>query len=411
MNQVPVSQNIAVGRYRVIVLGLLLALYVASQIVFPRKETVRYSNWINLSLLVWFGMVFISDPEKKFRINAPVIQYFLFTLFCFMSAFWSVDFDFSYEMCITLIKIALNNFLLYHIMRRYRLKDYMMYGFIAGAFVNYLLAFDLLTWFLPTYNNLRFVGTFANSNQLAIAMICTIAVSMLLAHFSRSRILLAFLYTNTALAFYTTLLTGSRKGMIFGPTIAAAFLLTQFANKQRLLYVIFLLAMLFGFVSENDISEEHAENIDNSIERFDQFIGTMEGQDAEGSTVDRAYFISLGWDLFGERPLFGYGIGGFGFFARGYYAHNNYIELMVGVGLIGVLLYYFMYFFVLKNISFPQLSAVRFGSLTLIAVLLLMDIALVSYYMKIILFMIILTSVLLEEEKETEALEKTDTRD
>ena len=81
--------------------------------------------------------------------------------------------------------------------------------------------------------------------------------------------------------------------------------------------------------------------------RFEIIKGMFEGTGTIGrSTWERAYMISLGLEKFVDRPIFGYGLGNYqellvrAGFGKATYSHNNVIELLTGVGLIGTILFY-----------------------------------------------------------------------
>lgn len=68
------------------------------------------------------------------------------------------------------------------------------------------------------------------------------------------------------------------------------------------------------------------------------------------STWYRLDMMRNAWELFLKKPIFGYGLNNSYVFNtyqwvydEGTYFHNNYLELMVGVGIIGTVLYYMSY--------------------------------------------------------------------
>ncbi|MDC7230564.1 MAG: ATP-grasp fold amidoligase family protein [Sphaerochaetaceae bacterium] len=83
---------------------------------------------------------------------------------------------------------------------------------------------------------------------------------------------------------------------------------------------------------------------------INMFIELLFDKGVDGSTSVRMDMIIRGLEMFKERPLFGWGLGAFtdlsGF---GTYSHNNYIELLVGVGLLGLLVYYSLSFCIVKE--------------------------------------------------------------
>ena len=69
---------------------------------------------------------------------------------------------------------------------------------------------------------------------------------------------------------------------------------------------------------------------------------------ADSSSILRSKYISVGIDAFKESPVIGYGIDNYRYINlrdSGHltYSHNNFVEMLVGVGGIGFLIYYFYY--------------------------------------------------------------------
>jgi O-antigen ligase len=95
--------------------------------------------------------------------------------------------------------------------------------------------------------------------------------------------------------------------------------------------------------------------------------------------------ISHGWDLFLKEPVLGYGLNNFSIlFAKILgegYAHNNYIELLVDLGMIGTIAYYSFYAFIIgKLIGIRNdLTGLRNFFLAFMLVLLVFDIGNVTY--------------------------------
>lgn len=64
------------------------------------------------------------------------------------------------------------------------------------------------------------------------------------------------------------------------------------------------------------------------------------------SDRNRQEMIRLGMEYFKQRPLFGFGLSSFAVLDhsyRGTYSHNNFVEVLVSLGVVGFVLYYMMY--------------------------------------------------------------------
>ncbi|WP_320128504.1 ATP-grasp fold amidoligase family protein [uncultured Sphaerochaeta sp.] len=82
--------------------------------------------------------------------------------------------------------------------------------------------------------------------------------------------------------------------------------------------------------------------------RVSSFLAFFTGGNSDGSPLVRMEMIQHGWEMLKQKPLFGWGQGAFtSIGGYGFYAHNNYIELMVSLGVIGTLWYYSLPFIIL----------------------------------------------------------------
>lgn len=170
--------------------------------------------------------------------------------------------------------------------------------------------------------------------------------------------------------------TGSKKALIL---LMISFLLLLFKDgklvKKRLIIcagalAVFLLLCLFVPVLYDLVGR-----------RFLSLLGGMGLIDFESdhSTSLRVMYTNKGIALFQQQPIFG---GGFDNFRvnSGYhtYSHNNYVELLSATGLVGTLLYYFYYAYIIK-LLWKLKTAFHFMLILLICGLLITDVGSVSF--------------------------------
>src|SRR5699024_118429 len=170
---------------------------------------------------------------------------------------------------------------------------------------------------------------------------------------------------------FITIFTGSRKALfIFVFSIGFFSLLNKERNKFTKLGFIGLLLILIGYVSLNN---PFLYNVLGS--RIEGFFANFTGRgEIDASTNTRMNMINTGLDFFKEKPLFGHGIDSFRQLYFNYvgdyrYSHNNYIELLVSVGVFGTVIYYLGLLSILKktfNIINPYLI---FSFVVIIAIL------------------------------------------
>ena len=139
--------------------------------------------------------------------------------------------------------------------------------------------------------------------------------------------------------------------------------------------------------------------------RLEQTLLQIEGGNdvkVESSMFVRYGLITYGLEWFKQRPILGYGANNFRvmsdqtyeFLGMNFYAHNNYIELLVGVGIIGLLIYYWGYIVIISK-SIRIWNFYTKLALTLIIISLFIDIANVSYYSILSQFVLCIAFILI----------------
>ena len=104
--------------------------------------------------------------------------------------------------------------------------------------------------------------------------------------------------------------------------------------------------------------------------------------------------------MFKNKILFGNGIGAFKSI-YGTYSHNNYIDLLSGVGIVGFSIYYSIFIKLLERFKSILYFRKNFIYFIYILVLLAMDTAYVGYYSKFNILMLLVLSIFLESANET----------
>lgn len=143
----------------------------------------------------------------------------------------------------------------------------------------------------------------------------------------------------------------------------------------------------------------------NSIgNRMESFIEFLQGAEGDGSTQSRYQYIELGLKSFKEHPIWGIGIDCFRELdgAYGTYSHNNFIELLVGVGLLGTISYYLIHLISLIK-SIVQYSLHRYSlaclSFAFMVAYLVTDYATVSYFDRPCLIIVVLCIALISNKR------------
>ena len=131
--------------------------------------------------------------------------------------------------------------------------------------------------------------------------------------------------------------------IVFG----ALFLLK---NRRARYFLIFvgIIASIFAieFVTDPDaLSKIHFSSL-GEIVIVERTIEGIEGDD--GSAESRDDLVSDSWEYYAKKPLLGYGPDKFReVVGRGFYAHNNFVEIGINWGILGQVSYYLCYLAIL----------------------------------------------------------------
>lgn len=258
----------------------------------------------------------------------------------------------------------------------------------------YSLSAGLLTIFLiGTGNMIDSTGrlgneAFGNANTLALLlMIAVMAAFYLLIYFSDSiwkKVILVFCI---GLSYYSMFLSGGRKFVIV-PIVFLYILLFFKADKKGrrhiIRYTLIIIAVIIILYQLIMKVPAFYQVIGSRMEGlFNTFLGVG---DAEASAESRGTMIEIGLKKWLSSPIWGYGFDSFKYYNLAmtggfYYAHNNFVEILYDLGIVGFILYYYFYFKILKKslVCFDMPANARAFSVATIISFLIYEFGAVNY--------------------------------
>ncbi len=376
-----------------------LSIFFLTLSLFFSRETNVIVFYISFIVFISIS-VFIAIDKKMFS-NIPFLikRYFLFTLFSGASIFWAINQEWATEMFIRQLIVSFLLFMIFLNAKKYDITNAFIFGLISGIIINCLLLLSPLRLLLSSQG--RFSGTFSNSNILSIISIFSIYfISKYYNNLKKRNILFYYLFLLicSVLIYYS----GSRKGLLFGVAIIIpSIFYVHKSNKWKILIFIFALIVSLPIATYIIESWNSLSSQNIIFERLDGLIDFLQGGEGDSSTKWRYIFIQEGLRIFNENPVIGVGIHNFQTsFREGLYAHNNYIELLADVGLIGFFLYYIIY---LNFFIFLKKHKAYLYDYMFLIIVLTMEYAMVTYFERIywvpLLFMIL---VIQKEYKSNE---------
>jgi len=381
------------------IFAYLIMAIVATQILFPLKSNIIYSNIFIYVFLLLFVIFALLHKDYKYKYNFFIFFYGLFALVCFSSLMWTIDLNFSLPIVMRILLLEIMLFAMFNVIKEFDIKLYLIYGILIGAGFNFLLALNLLNYTTEFTNPTRFTGTLARSNDVAIVMIIAIFAVIMLKYEKTNKYIRFFSFISIPLSLYTILLTVSKKGILFGMLLSIIYFSSYLKNLKKMIFIFPLLALIMYFMFQSN-SDVLGNKIERLVDRASEFSSAIEGKDNFGSTGERLLFIEKGKEYFSNNPILGTGINTFMVMnPTKHYSHNNYIEIIVGIGLVGFFSYYLIYIVMFLKI-FKNRNRNKNVLIFTSMIFLVMDTALVSYSYKIVIIALLLMSIYVDEDKK-----------
>ena len=197
-----------------------------------------------------------------------------------------------------------------------------------------------------------------------------------------------------------SLITAKRTGIVFFAIAALIYYFVLQPNINKRLKTIIIIAII-GLIALQVIDSVPvlSETIGKRMLDFTStFFG---GQMVDASTIQRMKLMGYAIELFQRRPILGNGLNamraylGALDFEHVTYAHNNYLEIASGLGIVGIVLYYAMYVYGLlqcrRSLRIERAKQTAFILALLVAYLVcdLMQVSYESYYEIVVLAVLV----------------------
>jgi len=388
----------------------LLFLYFLSLIIF--RQNYNSITWIIDIILIIFYSLKLANRADTIKFNYIIVLFSSFVILSTISAFYGIDFDSSMYRIMPLFLLSINLFIIYNLIIEYKLINVVFQSILFGAFINYLIAFEILTVPFPIYfgnniTNYRLIGTLGNPNVFSTFMLISMIISFIYI-FQKNKLNTLFYYyqyINILLALYMILLSVSKQGIIMSILLLIGYFFIIPKDKKQWGIIILIIIGSVAMMYNMDF-DKLTRLFDLIMNRFDFMSNTIASNSNNfNSTGIRKALILFGLEAFQENPLFGIGIGNFHIISTvlpssqsGKWAENNYIELLVDVGIFGMILFYTMYIYTLYKIKFIVKKNLKYLLYYSTFLLLLMDLSSVTYIDKFTIYFLLLISIIIEYE-------------
>ena len=330
------------------------------------------------SILIVLVVYLIRNSINKLDLSF-LARYCVFFFFSVFSCAYAQSDELSTSQFVPILKILfLLLFLCLVIKNSASLKLY-EYSFLAICIINLISYLPGISFasYLGDRTTIQIFGNDINVNSIApIYSLFSIVIAAILINcgskFGKAVLFLFFVFN-----FVFLLIIGSRGGVLV--SFLALLVVLLLTVKLKILFptiivTLLLMAVLYMFIKNNQVLYASIGH------RFEETIDSV-FNGVESSTSDsdmyRQSLIKLGWDSFLEKPFFGYGINNFRYISGHMYAHNNYIEILVDLGIFGFLAYYLPILVLFGKIFFHRRQSP--SALMFITFVLIYDLFIVSY--------------------------------
>ena len=357
--------------------------------------TIAYNSDFRAISILWYGFSMLTIGVLAYIVSSKYMHksvgvYALWAVaffgYSFISGLWAVVPDNIFDPSKTLFLIfAVNILLSYVIETREDVKNLLLANFLALVlYLVYIILRVDITQLGEDRLGIGMLGSLWNANDVGLKLSVGFALALYFGFEKKENALRACFWGLGLLFVVIGLYTGSRKVvlMLIGVIALFMFLYSKHKIAATLVVVISTVVMYFAIMKIEPLYNVLGVRIENMLQ------GIFGGGTTEGSFNTRAEMIKLGWEAFLDRPIFGYGLNNFRTLyeqATGLstYSHNNFIEILVSGGLVGALLYYFIYGYVFVKLLKPAFVKREPTAIILFAinlVLIGLQIATISYF-------------------------------
>lgn len=356
----------------------------------------KYSKLLAFALMGCLAIYVLA--EKKIRINGFICFFAGFIIFSMLSYFWAADKSATLSKVITLMQIWILLLLLYNYLKKENKVDFLLFVLcIAGTFFSIYVVFyfGVTGYFSGLADGIRMGGEIANENTVGMVSASSAILLLWYVFYKRKYWYVLFVAVCTVVA----LGSGSRKALLALVLGILMLFVLKGNSKKRLKSIFQCLIVLVIFYMVLQLPVFSTIN-----ERFEMMINGLTGNNnADNSTLERMRMINIGFEQFLKTPFQGLGLGNSGILTDKYlhkstYLHNNYVELLSTVGIIGTALYYTLFLIPLIKLVKPALkgNSLAIISLVLLLIQLMLHWGAVEYYSKSAYLQLMLYSIVAE---------------
>lgn len=369
------------GRFNIYL--FIFSLYYIGTMIFDLNEKfLVVSQVLFLLLIASSSWLMIKSGKIKIKPYMGFLCAVIATFF--LTALTGINYDNSVTRIETLLKIVVLCIMTYQILSAYMTERYIEKLFIISGialFAWVLYVYGIGNYFTLIVSSTERLGAEV-SQENVMGMNAALISSVLLYYVFNKR---KYSYLIVVAMLLTVVAASGSKKALFTVPLAILIILIQ-KNGFKKIYKTIIGIIIFLFIAKMVVQMEMFSGLN---ERIELFIMGLQGGKGDSSTELRSDMIKYGLIWFTKHPIMGIGIDNYKYlfvslFGMERYSHNNYIELLVGTGLIGFTAFYSMYIYLINKLykMKKEFNSIAKILLLILLIQLFCDIASVSYLYK-----------------------------
>lgn len=355
----------------------ILFSYIAQETLLPTRihSLVMYAfvAWVLLSVL----------RSKRYEIPSFTVWMGVMLAISIISLLWTSKNTISTEAVYTMLVATVITYCITQTVNTFSRLEKCLIAFVIGAVLMGLML--LVTGQITGDERLGETVT-GNANTFSALMMIA-AASALWLMLNREKGWEKFLFFLATVAIFALMLFSGGRKTIVAVLVALVFYIL-FKGKSgvkhvvgKLFIIVAIVAGIYALLMEVPFFYELIGN------RFEGMFDFFSGNSQISGDETRYKMIEIGLNKWLESPVFGYGVDSFKYYnvtvtGHFYYAHNNYVELLYDLGIIGFLAYYGFVVKTLKDLFKIKGEYKKYASLGigLIFMILVYDMGGISFY-------------------------------
>jgi hypothetical protein len=341
-------------------------------------------------ILMLIVSVFIWIGRRNTSVVIPynTVWYLTFTVFAAMSSLWSsyINSDMASYFLRMVVIIAMITSVSIYVDKPEDLERIIKL-YITSVLIIVLLEFSAVPVSEWTKGSMGSHFSGSNPNGVAFMVFCAELMAFYEFYSKNKKGYLLIV----ALFLVFIIFTSSRKGLfasLAGPLMFVVFSTYKKNYLLNILTVFSLVAVVLVFIM-TDETAYYA--IGRRLNSMFNFVFESQTTKTDNSMYMRLYYINLAQEMFAESPILGKGMGNFAkiidnvYMLNGVYSHNNFWQILSELGIVGFVIYYSMYFYLIVKLAkgaFINKSRVNLLFFVFMVLLMILETGLVNYNSK-----------------------------